>query len=501
MKRLIPFFLISAILLAGCSGAEADVPPSEAPDGPASPEEAAGVYEAAARVYDWFDLAPMTVDETDVSWENGRAYYRVAEPDCPQITTLAALAEFAGEYFSPELAASLLSLSPEQYRDFDGVLYASPGGRGTNIYLLDKTVAAERVDEDRWTVTLTFWADLESREPQADGNLHTVATVGYSQAVLDYEKMDGGWRFTSFCPSDGLDLDAETVFTINYYQDFEVTGAYRDYSDWQLACYLIHADGAYAEAPFDLLARRFLERPEDILKVLALLDTSPYGKAYGHIDGIVAGPGYAAGRFYREDKAELREILSALRPTEPAEQAALEKIRAAYESASSGGEEAPIETEFSLIVPGEKRLLTLGAQEGTFPWGYELEGTVTYTGSGDTYGTVYEVDCGDIRLAYSVSPDDGTEYLFRLSTSVRYDQAGGYFCTPRGFYCGYGLTHLREVYSHAVELETFRSDTYDACYVYEPGGDAFCRHIAFFVKDGVVTSIESEDLIDGRLLS
>ncbi len=70
----------------------------------------------------------------------------------------------------------------------------------------------------------------------------------------------------------------------------------------------------------------------------------------------------------------------------------LDKIRAAYESSVT--EESPIETEFALIVPGEKRLLTLGVQEGTFPWGYELEGTVT-SADGDTYGTVYEVDCGE----------------------------------------------------------------------------------------------------------
>lgn len=499
MRSLFPLFLILTALLAGCSGTGA--PSVEVPDRPMSSEDVISAYETAARVYDWFDLTTMTLDAADSRRENGLTYYRVAEPEQPEVTTLAALTELVESYFSPELASSLFALSPEHYREFDGALYAAPGDRGTNMYLLDKTVTAEQAEDGHWTVTLTFWADSESREPQVDGNLHTVATAGYSQAVLDYEKTGDGWRFTSFCPSDGLDLEAETVFTINYYQDFEATGAYRDYSDWKLVCYLIHADGAYAEAPFDLLARRFLERPEDILKALALLDASPYRETYAHIDGIVAGPGYSAANFYREDKADFQEILASLRPAGQAEQTVLEKIRAAFASASSGGEETPIETEFSLIVPGEKRLLTLGAQEGAFPWGYDLEGAVTYTGPGDTYGTVYEVDCGDLRLAYSVSPDDGTEYLFRLSTSVRYDQAGGHFCTPRGFYCGYDLAHLGEVYSHAVELETFQSDIYDACYVYEPGGDAFCKHIAFFVRDGVVISIESEDLRDSRLLS
>ena len=39
------------------------------------------------------------------------------------------------------------------------------------------------------------------------------------------------------------------VFTFDYEQAFSGTMAYQDYSDWQLVCYLIHADGAYAEAP------------------------------------------------------------------------------------------------------------------------------------------------------------------------------------------------------------------------------------------------------------
>lgn len=290
------------------------------------------------------------------------------------------------------------------------------------------------------------------------------------------------------------------MFTFDYEQAL-FDGSYRDYSDWQLACYLIHSDGAYTEAPSDLLFRRFLERPEDILKVLAMLDGSPYRAKYSHVDAIVAGPGYTAANSDRENRADFQEILDTLHPEDPAEQAVLEKIRTAYESAASGYEESPMETEFSLIVPGEKRVLTLGTQEGTFPWGYDLSGTVTYTGSGDTYGTVYEVDCGDLQLAYSVSPDDGTEYLFRMSTTVPYDRSAGYLCTTRGLYCGYDTRHLMEIYSHAVQLGTFQSDTYDACYVYEPGGDAGCKHLAFFTQDGVVAKIQLEDLRDSRLLN
>ena len=519
MRRMLWSVFLAAALLAGCSGREAPVSPDEAPEVSLSEQDVLNIYTAASAVYDWFDLTTLPLDMEDARTEGDLTYYRVDAEDLslpvsavpeptdsslpwqPQpvtITSLADLRETAETYFSPEMADSLFALSPGHYKDFDGVLYATDGGRGSNVYLLDKTAAAEQVDEDHWTVTLTFWADFEGRELQADGYLHTVATTGYSTAVLDFENTPDGWKFTSFWPSDGLDLEADTVYTINYYQDFEVTGAYQDYSDWELVCYLIHADGAYAEAPFDLLARRFLERPEDILRVLALLDQSPYREKYSHIEAIVAGPGYtAAGRFYREDRADFETLLDTLHPETEAEQTVLEKIRNAYESSVT--EEQPMETEFALIVPGEQRVLTLGAQEGTFPWGYDLEGTVT-AADGDTYGTVYTVDCGGFQLAYSVGPEDGTEYLFRLSTSTPYDQSGGTLCTPRGLYCGYSLAHLEEIYSHAVELAGFQSDTYDACYVYEPGGDAGCKHIAFFITDGVVTAIQVEDLMDGRLL-
>ena len=107
---------------------------------------------------------------------------------------------------------------------------------------------------------------------------------------------------------------------------------------------------------------------------------------------------------------------------------------------------------------------------------------------------------GSMAVQVGLAAEDGTEYLFRLSTSTHHDQSGGTLCTPRGLYCGYGVDTLKEIYSHAVELTDFQSDAYDACYVYEPGGDAGCKHIAFYVADGAVASIEIEDLRDGRLL-
>ena len=246
MRRFGALLLLTITLLAGCGGRESPVSPDEAPETALTEQDVINMYTAASAVYDWFDLTTLPLDMEDARTEGDLTYYRVdaenlslpvstvAEPTDstlpwqPQpvtITSLADLRETAESYFSPEIVDNLFALSPDHYKDFDGVLYATDGGRGSNLYLLDKTVAAEQVDEDHWTVTVTFWADFEGRELQGDGYFHTVATTGYSTAVLDYAHTPDGWKFTGFCPSDGLDLEADTVYTIHYYQDFEVTGA------------------------------------------------------------------------------------------------------------------------------------------------------------------------------------------------------------------------------------------------------------------------------------
>ena len=61
-------------------------------------------------------------------------------------------------------------------------------------------------------MTVTFYADSWAFEKPS-------TTVGYSQAVLDLEHTADGWKFTSFVPSDGLDLEAETVFQFTYDMD------------------------------------------------------------------------------------------------------------------------------------------------------------------------------------------------------------------------------------------------------------------------------------------
>lgn len=331
MKRVLFLFLFLSLLLSGCTASSYQ----EAPESEELTAQAVlDAYQAAAQVYDWFDLGSMPTGIEAIQTEDG-IYYPVEEPG---IETLADLEARVRAFFAPALAEEILSQG-SNYRDMDGRLYCASGARGQNLYLLSKTITAEQITEDLWAVTLTFWADftdtVQTPVPGTGNTTSTpVATTGYSQAVLDYEKTNAGWRFTTFCSSDGLDLDADTVYTFDYARILS-EGSYRDYSDWQLVCYLIHADGAYAEAPSDLLLRRFLERPEDILKVLSMLDGSPYRAKYPHVDAIVAGPGDSAANSSREDQANFQKVLDTLHPEDSREQAVLEKIQAAYESASA----------------------------------------------------------------------------------------------------------------------------------------------------------------------
>ncbi|SFQ02905.1 hypothetical protein SAMN05216343_12128 [Oscillibacter sp. PC13] len=506
MRRQMMFLFISALVLAllsGCGQAPAqmqDPQPTEA--------EVLAAYDQAAEVYDWFDLCslpiaggePLEEDGTPYDPNNdGFPYYPVEDN---VLKTYADLETRVRACFSPALADSLLN-NTINYRDINGRLYSIDGARGGNLYFLDKTAAAEQVDGNHWTVTITFWADFEDSVQTpipgtTDTTLTPVATTGYSKTVLDYEQTPEGWRFTNFCPSDGLDLDADTVFTFDYEQAFSGTLSYQDYSDWQLACYLIHADGGYAEAPSDLLLHRFLERPEDILKVLALLDGAPYKNIYPHIDGIVAGPGYAAANWlYFDEQMEFLSVLDNCRPEAAGEQAVLDKIQTAYETAAED-QRVFASSQFSFYVGAGSGMLCLGQMEGAYPWGYtDFPETPQPAGRGDNGEIGYSFSCRGMSVDYFMLPDEtDSAYIFRMTAT----QPG--VPTDAGIEVGDTAEDVQAAYPDAVVMGAVGEWEMGADYalIYEPGGWAFCKHIAFFIKNGVVVEIEIEDLMDGRLL-
>ena len=471
---LICVLLSSVLLLVGCTqqaadsgnvSPETDLPAQESSE-PQS-EDVLTAYNEAARLYDWFDLAPMPLDESDSVREGENTYFRVLDKN---ITSTKELRSRLERVFTSELAEEIFNKVPDQYRDFDGKLYAIPGGRGANIYLLDKTVQAGRISEDRWEVTLTFWADYEDArmvpEPETGVSAsYPTAVAGYSTTCIYYERTPEGWRFTSFCPTDNLDLDAETVCSSDYYEGF---GA--DCSDWDLVCYLVHADGAFAEGAFYRLYQRFLDRPNDILSCLALLESSPYAAAYPHIDCLIADPGYEAAYEDEGGRLAFEEPVKLCVPANEGEEAVLKKIQAAYTSVLQQ-EQAQMDLRFSFTVPNTA-VFTLGPQEGTFPWGLALDTEpVLVSPAMDGFGPCYEAALDAVTLEYTVNPDDGTEVLYKMTAN----DPG--VSTDSGISVGKALEQVKERYPDCVPLDVYPDS--GVVYVWEPGGPAYCKYIAF----------------------
>ena len=335
-RRMLFAALALALLLTGCGGQMAEEIPSTPEDADTSDTlteaDVLDLYATVSSIYNWFDLAPPSLDRTDSRTEDGVTYYKVEEASAPPITLtsqagMEQLRRLVDLFFSAEIADALFSESPEQFRDFDGVLYAADGGRGSNVYLLDKTAAAEQVDEDHWTVTVTFYADSWAFEKPS-------TTVGYSQAVLDLEHTADGWKFTSFAPSDGLDLEAETVFQFTYDMDTfmrDDAGNLDTWSDLKLACWLLHADGAYSEGATDYLTRRFLEDPDTWFEALSVFPDSPWE----HADTVMTAPVNDTYAWYgQEEQDRLTEILDTYEPRNEQEQALLDILRAAQREAA-----------------------------------------------------------------------------------------------------------------------------------------------------------------------
>ena len=333
-RRMLFAALALALLLTGCGDNTAADLYEEPSDASMTEADVLNFYTAASAVYDWFTMTTLPLDYADTREADGLTYCRVDAEDLSlpagaESVTIASLADLRSvveAYFSPEVADGLLALSPEHYRDFDGVLYATDGGRGSNLYLLGKAVTPEQADEDRWAVTVTFYADSWAFEEPS-------TTIGYSQAVLDLEHTADGWKFTSFAPSDGLDLEAETVFQFTYdpYALLEEEPGMDTWSDLKLACWLLHADGAYSEGATDYLTRRFLEDPGAWFAALSVFPDSPWE----HADTVMTAPVSDTYAWYgEEEQARLTEILDTYEPRNEQEQTLLDILRAAQREAA-----------------------------------------------------------------------------------------------------------------------------------------------------------------------
>ena len=200
--------LLLALLLAGCAAPSPETAPDAPPASASSPQpprvesmrsslvessarpllesEILEAYERAVRVYGWFDLAPLPLsDESAVL--DGRIYYRV---DMDGIQDLEDLRAYLRGVFSQELADCLLDgeTARIQYREVDGVLYASGSRRERDAEAGEAQVETEQLDETHYAVNVLV--DLLD----TDGTTVT----GLGSWSFPYAFTEGRWVFTDF---------------------------------------------------------------------------------------------------------------------------------------------------------------------------------------------------------------------------------------------------------------------------------------------------------------
>jgi hypothetical protein len=151
-------------------------------------------YKKAVEAYGWFDLTTMPTaydTDADVREHEGQQYFRVVHET---IKTLADLENYLRSLFSDNIVTNLLfpEDGEKRYRDFDGILYAIPADRGTDINKGEETYeVVQESDSSRiiFRVTVELLGEW-------DGNKRPV--TGYETHDFICEETGGRWVFSSF---------------------------------------------------------------------------------------------------------------------------------------------------------------------------------------------------------------------------------------------------------------------------------------------------------------
>lgn len=494
MKRALALLsaaaLICSVTACGDAGSAVSSASGQAVVSSAPPEltkaDVLAAYDRAAEVYDWFNLYSLPASGALVT-ENGQPYDPRRGGISYQAVDYAGLSSYADldirvrSCFSPELADDIMGNS-ESYRDIDGKLYTASCARGSNLYLLDKTVTAEQVDEDHWTVTLTFYADsYEWEQP--------FATVGYSQKTLDYIKTPDGWRFSSFCPSDALDETAETVFRFSYDED-DFTTEERDMENWsalKLACWLLHADGAFAEGASDHFALRLLNDPDEWFAALSVFPDSPWE----YKDTVITMPAWDTYTWHPEQEdVYFAKILDTYQPKNDAEATLLTTLRTAWMQTNQLHQD---EANSTFCLVANDQCLTLGKKDGAYPWLYkDFPETPVSIGTGDNGEKVYAFSYGGVDVKYyTFSGEDGEVSFVNSMETLSPDVK-----TWWGVSVGDGADEISAVYPGAEYTDRIRTEDGDGAWVWPGDGEMLGSHITFYMKGGTVSKILMENLSD-----
>jgi hypothetical protein len=176
MKRAltIAFFMIMVVCLAACNSSA--VP---------TDEEVEAAYQQAVEAYSWFNLTTMPMKEDSRVDQDGYIYFEVKHDS---IKSLADLESHLKKFFTDEIVAGLLADMGAHYVDIDGVLYATPADRGSNIFA-DKEYHKIVHKSDK-EIVYQVTVDM------LDEDLENV--IDQEEFSFKYEPVDGKWVFTNF---------------------------------------------------------------------------------------------------------------------------------------------------------------------------------------------------------------------------------------------------------------------------------------------------------------
>lgn len=196
--------LLLTLLLTGCAAPAGEAPAAVPAPAPAArmermssslvessarplPEaEILAAYERAQRVYGWFDLAPLPLSEESAVL-GGVTYHRV---NMAGIEDLEDLRTYLRGLFSQELTDRLLdgSTARIQYRNIQGILYASGEPREPDPGKGLARVEAERVEENLYFVNVMV--DLLAEDGES--------VTGLESWSFPYAFVEDRWVFTDF---------------------------------------------------------------------------------------------------------------------------------------------------------------------------------------------------------------------------------------------------------------------------------------------------------------
>ena len=176
MKKLFSIILTISIILCFAACGSSEIP---------TDEEVTSAYQQAEEAYSWFDLTTMpVVDNSEIEY-NGNTYLKVNHSSMKSFSDLEI---YLHSIFSDDIVESLLENN--RYIDIDGVLYARPSDRGTNIFVGEQH--HDIIHENNKKIIYKVSVDIlgDDLEKVVDKEVYSFA--------YEFSEKENRWVFTNF---------------------------------------------------------------------------------------------------------------------------------------------------------------------------------------------------------------------------------------------------------------------------------------------------------------